>query len=401
MIQRQDYLKKLIAFKGKQLIKVITGIRRCGKSTLFELFQNYLLSNGTDKSQIININFEDIKNEHLLNYISLYNEIEQKLLPEKKNYIFLDEIQHVEKFEKAVDSLFIKNNVDLYITGSNAYFLSGELATLLSGRYVEISMLPLSFKEYASALEDNLSIDRKFSKYLTEGGFPYLLNLSEKQEKNDYLEGIYNSIVIKDIAQRNKISDIALLESIIKFMYDNVGNFTSAKKISDTLTSFGRKVTSPTVESYLSSLCSSFILKKANRYDVSGKQLLKTQGKYYVTDLGIQRFLLNDSKLNIGHNLENIIFLELIRRGYKVYIGKLGELEIDFIAEKDGFREYYQVAQTVLEESVLKRELLPLNKIKDHNLKYLLTMDVLPEISHNGIRQLNIIDWLLGANLSI
>ena len=401
MIQRQDYLKKLIAFKDKQLIKVITGIRRCGKSTLFELFQNYLLSNGTDKSQIININFEDIKNEHLLNYISLYNEIEQKLLPEKKNYIFLDEIQHVEKFEKAVDSLFIKNNVDLYITGSNAYFLSGELATLLSGRYVEISMLPLSFKEYASALEDNLSIDRKFSKYLTEGGFPYLLNLSEKQEKNDYLEGIYNSIVIKDIAQRNKISDIALLESIIKFMYDNVGNFTSAKKISDTLTSFGRKVTSPTVESYLSSLCSSFILKKANRYDVSGKQLLKTQGKYYVTDLGIQRFLLNDSKLNIGHNLENIIFLELIRRGYKVYIGKLGELEIDFIAEKDGFREYYQVAQTVLEESVLKRELLPLNKIKDHNLKYLLTMDVLPEISHNGIRQLNIIDWLLGANLSI
>ena len=395
MIKRDEYLQKLISFKDKELIKVVTGIRRCGKSTLFKLFQEYLLDNGIEQEQIININFEDLDYEHINNYRLLYDFIKPKLNPNKKNYIFLDEIQHVENFEKAVDSLYINKNVDLYITGSNAFFLSGELATLLSGRYVEIKMLPLSFKEYSSALDENISIDRKFSMYMEQGGFPYLLNIQNETDKIDYLKGIYNTIVLKDVVTRTKISDVSILESIVKFMFDNVGNSTSAKKISDTLTSYGRKVTTPTVEKYLSALVDSFILQKVNRYDISGKQHLKTAEKYYVTDLGLQRFLLNKNKLNLGHNLENIVYLELIRRGYKVYIGKIGSLEVDFIAEGFGYTNYYQVALTVKNEETFLRELKPLNSIKDHNPKYLLTTDLTPETSYNGIRQINVTDWLL------
>lgn len=395
MIQRDEYLQKLISFKDKELIKVVTGIRRCGKSTLFKLFQEYLLENNVEQDQIISINFEDLDFEHINNYRLLYDFIKPKLNPNKKNYIFLDEIQHVENFEKAVDSLYINKNVDLYITGSNAFFLSGELATLLSGRYIEIKMLPLSFKEYSSALDENISIDRKFSMYAENGGFPYLLSIPNEADKIDYLKGIYNTIVLKDIVTRAKISDVSILESIVKFMFDNVGNSTSAKKISDTLTSFGRKVTTPTVEKYLSALVDSFILQKVNRYDISGKQHLKTAEKYYVTDLGLQRFLLNKNKLNLGHNLENIVYLELIRRGYKVYIGKVGSLEVDFIAEGFGYTNYYQVALTVKNEETLSRELKPLDSIKDHNPKYLLTADLTPETSFNGIRQINVIDWLL------
>ncbi len=395
MIQRDEYLQKLISFKDKELIKVITGIRRCGKSTLFKLFQQYLIDNGVEQDQIISINFEDLDFEHINNYRILYDTIKSKLNKNKKYYIFLDEIQHVENFEKAVDSLYIKKNVDLYITGSNAFFLSGELATLLSGRYVEIKMLPLSFKEYLSAVDDNISMDRKFSLYFEQGGFPYLLNIPNESDKIDYLKGIYNTIVLKDIVTRIKISDVSILESIVKFMFDNIGNSTSAKKISDTLTSYGRKVTAPTVEKYLTALVDSFILQKVNRYDISGKQHLKTAEKYYVTDLGLQRFLLNKNKLNLGHNLENLVFLELIRRGYKVYIGKIDSLEVDFIAEGFGYTNYYQVALTVKDENTLTRELKPLNSIKDHNPKYLLTTDLTPETSYNGIRQINVVDWLL------
>ena len=395
MFKRDEYLKKLISFKDKELIKVITGIRRCGKSTLFKLFQEYLLNNGVEQEQIISINFEDLDYEYIDNYKILYDFIKSKLNKNKKNYIFLDEVQHVKDFEKAIDSLYINKNTDLYITGSNAFFLSGELATLLSGRYVEIKMLPLSFKEYSSALPDNISIDRKFSQYLEEGGFPYLLNIQNETDKIDYLKGIYNTIVLKDVVTRIKVSDVSILESIVKFMFDNVGNSTSAKKISDTLTSYGRKVTMPTVEKYLSALVDSFILQKVNRYDISGKQYLKTAEKYYVTDLGLQRFLLNKNKLNLGHNLENIVFLELVRRGYKVYVGKIGFFEVDFIAEGFGYTNYYQVALTVKDTETLARELKPLNSIKDHNPKYLITADLTPETSHNGIRQINIIDWLL------
>lgn len=397
MIERNIYLEKLIALKDKQLIKVITGIRRCGKSTMFKLYQDYLLSNGVDKTQIISINFEDADFEDLTDYKKLYEYLKLRLLKNKMTYIFLDEIQNVKDFQKAVDSLYIKDNVDIYITGSNAYLLSGELATLLSGRYVQINMLPLSFKEYSSAINNNslISIEKVFSNYLSDGGFPYILNLPDELTKKDYLEGIYNTIVVKDVMARNKISESSILQSVIKFIFDNIGNTTSAKKISDTLTSYGRKVSSPTIESYLQALEDSFIVKKVNRYEVSGKQILKTQNKYYVTDLGLQKILLSNSKSNYGHKLENIVYLELLRRNYKVFIGKVNNLEVDFVAEKDGFTEYYQVSQTVLDEKVLERELKPLKGIKDHNLKYLLTMDVVPKTNYDGIRQLNIIDWLL------
>lgn len=399
MIQRKEYLDKLIGFKDKQLIKVVTGIRRCGKSTLFELFQEYLLQNNVSKEQIISINFEDVNYEDLTNHKELYKYLSEKLIPDKMNYIFLDEVQNVEQFQKTVDSLYIKKNIDLYITGSNAYFLSGELATLLSGRYVEIKMLPLSFKEYLSAFEDQTDLSRKFSSYLSNGSFPYTLELNnDKKLINNYLSGIYNTVILKDVVARKKISDVSILESIVKFMFDNVGNITSSKKISDTMTSAGRKISSPTVENYLSALIDSFILYKVNRYDITGKQYLKTAEKYYVVDLGLKHFLLGTKKQNLGHNLENVVYLELLRRGYEIYIGKIGVNEVDFIAIKDGITEYYQVSQTVLAEETLERELKPLNSIKDHNQKFLITMDDVPLVTHNGIKQINIIDWLLEYN---
>ncbi len=396
MIERKEYLDKLIGFKDKQLIKVVTGIRRCGKSTLFELFRNYLLKNGVTKEQITSINFEDADFEELTDYKKLYKFLSDKLIEDKKNYIFLDEIQNVREFQKAVDSLYIKKNVDLYITGSNAYFLSGELATLLSGRYVEIKMLPLSFKEYLSAFEDKTDLTRKFRMYLENGSFPYILQLdNDKKLINDYLEGIYNTVILKDVVTRKNIKDVTVLESIVKFMFDNVGNNASVKKISDTMTSYGRKVSSPTVESYLSGLIDSFILYKANRFDISGKQYLKTAEKYYVVDLGLKQFLLGTKRQNLGHNLENIVYLELLRRGYEIYVGKIGVNEVDFIAIKNGITEYYQVSQTVMAEETLERELKPLNSIKDHNQKFLITTDEVPLTTHNGIKQINIIDWLL------
>lgn len=395
MIIRTEFLKKLIKFKDKQLIKVVTGIRRCGKSTLFKLFQNYLLNNGVKENQIISINFEDIDFEELTDYKKLYEYIKSKILRDKKNYIFLDEIQNVKNFQKVVDSLYIKENIDLYITGSNAYFLSGELATLLSGRYVEIKMLPLSFKEYLSTFEDKTDISRKFRTYIETSSFPYILELRDKDLIRDYLGGIYNTVILKDVVARKNISDITMLESVIKFMFDNIGNITSIKKISDTMTSAGRKISSPTIESYLSALIDSFILYKIGRYDIAGKQYLKTAEKYYAVDMGLKNFLLGTKNNNIGHNLENIVFLELLRRGYEIYIGKIGTLEIDFIGIKNGITQYFQVSQTVLDENTLERELKPLLSVKDHNEKFLLTLDEQPLTTHNGIKQINIIDWLL------
>lgn len=395
MINRNEYLNKLIQFKDKNLIKVITGIRRCGKSTLFKLFQNYLLENEIQKDQIININFEDIDFESLTDYKKLYEFLSSKLIKNKKNYIFLDEIQNVKDFQKVVDSLYIKENVDLYITGSNAFFLSGELATLLSGRYVEIKMLPLSFKEYLSAFNDNSDLARKFRQYFEYGGFPYTLELGDSNLIKDYLSGIYSTVVLKDVVARKKISDVSMLESVIKFIFDNIGNITSIKKIADTMTSMGRKITSPTIETYLSALIDSFILYKIGRYDIAGKQYLKTAEKFYLVDMGLKRFLLGTKKNNIGHTLENIVFLELLRRGYEIYIGKIGTLEVDFIGIKNGITQYFQVSQTVLDENTLERELKPLMSIKDHNEKFLLTLDEQPLTTHNGIKQINIIDWLL------
>lgn len=396
MIERKEYLNTLIDFKDKHIIKVLTGIRRCGKSTLFILFQNYLLNNEVTKEQIISINFEDIDYEELLDYKALYKYIKERLIPNKMNYIFLDEIQNVENYQKAVDSLFLKDNIDLYLTGSNAYLLSGEIATLLSGRYIEIQMLPLSFKEYVSYFNDKTDLARKYTDYLINSSFPYTLELNGlKKNIREYLGGIYSTVVLKDIIARKNINDVFMLESIIRFMFDNIGNLCSIKKIADTMTSDGRKITSPTVENYLSALVDSYILYKVRRYDIKGKQYLKTGEKYYVVDIGLRYYLLGTKKVDMGHILENIIYLELLRRGYEIYIGKVGSTEVDFIAINDEGIEYYQVALTVHDEKTLERELYPLNSISDHNPKYLLTLDNDPITSHNGIKQINAIDWLL------
>ena len=387
---------KLIAFKDKKLIKVVSGIRRCGKSTLLEIYQDYLIKNGIDLCQIIYINFEDPDNEELTDYKKLYEYIKAKLVPKKTTYIFLDEIQAVNDYQKAIDGLFIKKNTDIYITGSNAYFMSGELATLLSGRYVEIEMLPLSFKEYVSANSNISDLAGLYRKYLEQSSFPYVLQLDDNKELvRAYLAGLYNTVILKDVIQRNKIADAASLENIVKFIFDNIGNQISSKKISDTLISKGKKVSSHTVDNYLNYLVKSFILYKANRFDIKGKKYLESNGKYYLVDVGLRYFLLGSKYVDSGHILENIVFLELLRRGYEVYIGKIDNYEVDFIAVKNGYYEYYQVYETVRDKATLERELMPLNKIKDHNLKYLLTMDNVPNVSHNGIRQQYVLDWLL------
>ena len=395
MIERKQYLDKLIALKDKQLIKVITGIRRCGKSTLFKLYQDYLLKNGISKEQIQMINFEDIINEDLQDYKKLYKHILDNSVKDKKNYIFLDEIQNVPQFQKTVDSLYIKDNFDIYITGSNAYLLSGELATLLSGRYIEIQMLPLSFKEYISSFEGNTNTQQLFAKYLENGSFPYILQIqNELNVKKDYLKAILDSILIKDVIARNKISNVDELHRILRFMFDNIGNICSIKKISDTMTSAGFKIVPKTVEKYITSLIESFVLYSVSRYDIKGKQYLQSGEKYYIADTGLRNTLLNKNS-DVGRLIENTVYLELIRRGYQVFIGKTNTTEVDFVANKDNETVYFQVAQTILAEDILNRELKPLQNIKDNYPKYLLTLDYLPQTDYNGIKQINIIDWLL------
>lgn len=397
MIPRKDYLENLISFRNKQLIKVVTGIRRCGKSTLFELYQDYLLQNGVEKEQIIALNLEDGDCADIENYRDLFSSVKERLLSDNMNYIFLNEVQRVSEFQKAVDSLFIKKNCDVYITGSNAYLLSGELATLLSGRYVEIKMLPLSFKDYVSAFPSSTSIDRLYQNYIHNSSFPYTLELKQPRDIKQYLDGIYDSIVLKDIIARKRFPDIAMLQSVVRFLFNNIGNLCSTKKIADTMTSAGRKIAVHTVESYLTALTGSFIFYKVGRYDIKGKQYLKTGDKYYAADIGMRYNALGTKKADEGHILENVVFLELLHRGYEVYIGKVGNAEVDFIVIGDEGEEYYQVAYTVIDTDgkTLERELAPLNAINDHNPKYLLTMDLGPLISHNGIRQINVLDWLL------
>lgn len=395
MIERKEYLDSLKRFREKNLIKVVTGIRRCGKSTLFELYQEYLISDGIDPNQIISINLEDGDFRHLDTADALYEYVNEKLIPDKMNYVFLDEVQHTKEFQRAVDWLYVKKNVDIYITGSNAFLLSGELATLLSGRYVEIKMLPLSFKEYVSAFDGSRNIGELYSRYLQNSSFPGTLELTNRRDIRTYLDGIYSSILLKDIVTRNNISSSSMLESVVLFMFDNIGNICSSTKIASTMTSSGRKISVPTVESYLSALVDSFVLYKAQRYDIKGKQYLSTGSKYYVADIGLRYFLLGTKSVDMGHILENIVYLELLRRGYEVYVGKIGDAEIDFIAINDEGEEYYQVALTVLDENTLKRELSSLEAIHDHNPKYLLTMDYTPLTSHNGIKQINVLDWLM------
>ena len=399
MIQRIEYLDNLKALKDKQVIKVIAGVRRCGKSTLFELYIDYLRKMGTDDGQIISINLEDLENADLLDYKALYNHIKDKLVPDKMNYVFIDEVQKCIGFEKAVDSLFIKKNCDVYITGSNAYLLSGELATLLSGRYIQIDMLPFSFKEYYEATKKSgKSKQELFDAYLRYGSFPYVAYL-ENDEKiiSQYIEGVYNTILIKDVATREKINDITVLENILKTVASSIGSPISTKKISDTLVSSGRKISPNTVESYLRALTDSYILYNAARYDIKGRQFLKTLGKYYFVDTGIRNHIISQSAKDLGHLLENVVYLELLRRKNRVNIGKLAEKEVDFVATNMNEVEYYQVCASVLGEKTLERELAPLKEIKDNYPKILLTLDDIGNgANYEGIRQINVIDWLLG-----
>jgi len=396
MIKRDRYLNKLIQFKDKKLIKIITGIRRCGKSTLFKLFIENLIKSNVKKEQIIFINFENLEFEDLLDYKKLYKYIESKLKPNFMNYIFLDEIQNVKYFEKVSDSLFIKDNVDLYLTGSNAYMLSSEIATLLSGRYVEIKMLPLSFKEYTSYEDNNNRLINKYNEYITLGSFPYISELQKNKELiRDYLDGIFSSVILKDVVSRKNIGDIQMLESVVKYLFDNIGNITSLKKISDSMTSYGRKISSHTIEKYIDALTSSFIIYTAKRYDIKGKEYLKTLEKYYVVDIGLRYYLLGNKNIDFGRILENIVYLELIRNGYDVYIGKIDRLEVDFVAVKGDEVEYYQVAYTTKDEKTLERELLSLKKINDNYPKYLITMDEEPISDYDGIKKVFALDFLM------
>ncbi|GHU65105.1 ATPase [Clostridia bacterium] len=401
LLSRPEYLEQLISFRDKQLIKVVTGIRRCGKSTLFDLYTDYLKKQGVEDRQIIRLNLEYPEFHDLQTYMQLYDFIKVQLQDDCMNYVFIDEVQTVPEFQKAVDGLFVRKNCDVYVTGSNAYILSGELATLLSGRYVEIKMLPLSFKEYISALGEKTDLILKYRSYLENSSFPYALELSKKKDIRAYLGSIFDSVILKDIVARKKISDVATLQSVTRFAFDNIGNLTSATSIANTLISGGRKISVHTVENYLEALTDSFILYKAGRYDVRGKQQLVTGAKYYVSDIGLRYYLLGNKKSDAGHILENIVYLELLRRGYEVHVGKIGSAEVDFIAIGEEGEEYYQVAYTVIGEpgadgkTVLDRELVPLNAIRDHNPKYLLTMDFTSAASHNGIKQINALDWLL------
>lgn len=395
MITRTEYLNKLISLKDKRLIKIVTGIRRCGKSTLFEQYQEYLLNNGVLPEQIQSINFEDADNDQLLNYKVLHEYIKSRLIPDKMNYIFLDEIQNVPEFQKAVDSLYIRKNADLYITGSNAYLLSGELATLLSGRYIEIKMQPLSFKEYVSAFA-NPNRSELFSQYIANSSFPYAIELlDDVKNVRDYLDGLYNTIIVKDISDRKKLTDTQQLKRVYRFAADNIGNLASIKKISDTMSADKQEISTHTVENYLTYLEESYLLYSVSRYDIKGRDYLRTGEKYYLADVAFRYLLLGDKKQDYGHILENVVYLELIRRGYQVFIGKTGNQEVDFVAFKGTDLEYYQVSLSVLDENTLKRELSALESISDHNPKYLLTLDALPVTSHNGIKQINVLDWLL------
>lgn len=398
MIERPEYLEALKRFKDKDLIKVVTGIRRSGKSTLFDIYIHYLKECKVKESQIIQINLENPE-YHFEDYMDLYNYINQQIKGEENYYIFLDEVQNVPKFQKAVDGLYIKKNVDLYITGSNAYLLSGELATLLSGRYIEIKMLPLSFREYLSAFpEKKESADRMFLEYMRNGGMPGNISLLETNP-NDidrYLDGIFSTVVYKDIMARNNITDKLLLESIIKFIYDSIGSSISIKKISDTLTSKGISTSNHTVENYVTSFLESFLIYKAERFDVKGKNILARDYKYYAVDTGLRSYLLGKkADKDMGHILENIVYLELLRRGYKVYVGRVDDFEIDFVAENREGIKYYQVAQSVRNEDVLARELRALERTGDHYPKYLLTLDMDLEADYNGITKINVVDWLL------
>ena len=406
MIERKNYLEKLIAWKDEKVIKVVTGIRRCGKSTLLDLYKEYLKKNGVEDGQIVAVNFEDLDNEALQDYKALYAYLSDRLCSGKMTYIFLDEIQKVEGFEKVVDSLYIKENVDVYMTGSNSWLLSGELATLLSGRYIEIKMLPFSFAEFYESRGGG-DADRLFADYMANGSFPYIATMDRTKEKTDmYLEGIYNTVIVKDIEERQnrkekdpnkrKVSDISLLKNISKFLASSIGSPVSVKRIADYITSSGRKVSQNTIDDYIEALVQAYVFYQVDRYDVEGKQLLKQNGKFYIVDLGLRRYLLPKREYDLGYSLENVVYLELLRRGYEVHVGKMGQTEVDFVAKKDDVISYYQITASLMEQTTFEREIKPLKRINDNYPKRILTLERFTLGNYEGIEVLNAVDWLLG-----
>lgn len=402
MINRPVYLNQLISFKDKELIKVITGIRRCGKSSILALYNDYLKSQGIKKENIIEINFEDLKYDGLT-YNELNNIVTEKLdNTEEKVYLLFDEIQKVEKWELAINSLRLNSKADIYITGSNAYLLSSQLATYLSGRYVEIKMQPLSFSEFLDfyEFEPNTSKEEKFNKYLKIGGMPGLTIFDfDEQMINQALEGIFATVLTKDIIDRTKIKEPSLLNKIIKFLADNIGNNVSLNKIKNTLVSeksVSSSMRPEIIDNYILALENAFVFYSTKRYDIKGKEHLKTQGKYYITDLGIRNYLLGFKNQDRGHLLENIVYMELLKRGYNVSIGKIYDKEVDFIATKYNEKKYIQVTETLMGEKTRIRELQSLKNINDNYEKIVLTTDNLfTDTDDEGIKIINLIDWLL------
>ena len=404
MVERKEYLKSLIQWKNEQVIKVVTGIRRCGKSTLLVQYQSWLQKNGVSAEQIVSVNFEELEYEDLLDYKKLYVYLKERLVSGKTTYIFLDEIQKVPYFEKAVDSIYVKPDVDVYITGSNAYMLSGDLATLLTGRYVEIKMLPLSFREFLEITK--LEKQQGFAEYMRNGGLPYIASMERTTEKVEiYLEGIYNTVIVKDIEDRQarkesdpdkrKINDITLLKTIARYLSSVVGNPVSIRSITDYLSSNGRKISPNTVGDYVEALTESFIFYPVERFDIVGKQLLKANKKLYIVDLGLRNHILPRRNYVLGFSLENIVYFELLRRGYKVTMGKHGNTEVDFVAEKQNVYKYFQVTADMTAQETFEREMRPLENIRDNYEKIILTADMLTIGNYNGIQVKNLTDWLL------
>ena len=406
MIRRDEYLNELIKWKNEKVIKVITGIRRCGKSTILMQYRDYLISSGVNSGNIIYINFEDLEYENLLDYREMYKYITDRMKPDSMNYILLDEVQKADGFQKSVDSLQLKDNADITITGSNAYLLSGELATYLSGRYVEIKVLPLSFAEFCE-IRGSDDYDRLFGDYMRFGSMPYVASLDSIEKADASLEGIYNTIIVKDIelrqvrrepdADKRKVTDIVLLKNIARFLASSIGNPVSIKSITDYITSAGRKVSANTVGDYTRALVEPYIFYTAERYDINGKQLLKTNNKYYIADVGLRRFLLPRKNYDLGFTLENIVYLELLRRGYRVSVGKIGDYEIDFVTQKGEKTAYFQVTASLLDEKTFEREMRPLRELKDNYEKNIITLDKFTPGDYDGINVINAVDWLRGC----
>jgi uncharacterized protein len=397
LISRPDYFNKLLGYKDKKIIKVITGVRRCGKSTLLQLYKDYLLNNNISSRQVISINFDDYKYFDLLEAKALHAYIDERIIDNEKMYLFLDEIQNVNDYQRVVNSFYLNDKVDIYMTGSNSYMLSGELATLLTGRYIQIDMLPFSFSEFVEINGYGDNVDRAYQSYIETSSFPYVFQLdNELNQISDYLKSLYNTVVLKDIVARKNISDVMMLESVLRFLADNIGNILSTKKISDTMASDGRPINVRTVESYINAFLESYIVYQIKRYDIKGRQYLKTLEKYYLVDIGLRNTMLGSNRgRDVGHILENIIFLELLRRGYDLYIGKVEGLEIDFVAKSSNEVKYIQVAASVRDSRTFEREIRPLQKIQNNYPKCIMTLDLDPVANFEGIKKFNALDYLM------